>query len=74
MCEVERNRDAGNTTRREPLIRKPCVGTNQETPRAKLVKELLEAPLEPCPLDAEIQVLEAQLQQPLGGPLGPRAL
>src|SRR5215813_4752001 len=63
MGEVEGNRDAGRVVGAEPLVRDPGVRPDPQPPLGELVMEMVQAPLEPRSGDADLEILEAELEQ-----------
>src|SRR5512133_150587 len=72
MGEVEWDGDARHVARREPLVADPDVRSYAQLARVEFGVEVDDAALQPGALDADTEVLDAQLEQFLGGPRSPR--
>ena len=59
MGQIERDRDAGHSSRREPVLGQPDVGPESDLPLGELLIELLDIVCDPRSLDLEVEVAEA---------------
>ena len=71
--QVEGDGQPGDSGRREPLVGEPEVRPDAKLPQLDFGQYATDAGLEPGPLDAQIQVPDPQLQQPLVRVAGPGA-
>ena len=71
VCEVEGNGESGHALGREPFFGEPYVWPEPKAAALERLVELGDAWREPCPLDCEAQVLDAELKQSFVGPGGP---
>src|SRR6185437_7791888 len=71
MHEVERNRDAGNAVRGEPLFREPDVRMEADASGLELRIEAADAALDGGVLEPQAEVAEAQRQEALVGETSP---
>ena len=63
MREVERDGDAGDAVRREPLVRQPVVRPERQAARVELGVELRDARLELGALDGQPEIAHPDLEQ-----------
>ena len=63
MGEVEGDGDAGDVLRGEPLVGEPEVGPEAQVVLLELAEHLLDVGLDPAPLDREVEVAQAQVEQ-----------